>query len=59
MERRVRREIADDDFASAPEDLALVDDVLPNREPESKAAPRRQPPYGPKPGKETPGGWRR
>jgi hypothetical protein len=58
MERRVRRETADDDFASAPE-LSLVDDVLPHREAESTAAPRRHLPYGPKPGKETPGGWRR
>ena len=54
MDRRMKP-TRDDSFAP-PEESSIVDDVPSLPEPEVSA---RRKPTGPKPGKETPGGWRR
>lgn len=59
MDRRVKPDR--EEIFSGPEDLSIVapsivDDVPNIPEPEVTA---RRRPTGPKPGKETPGGWRR
>ena len=54
MDRRVKPER--EETFSGPEESSIVDDVPFIPEPEVTA---RRKPTGPKPGRETPGGWRR
>ena len=55
MDRRMKP-VRDDQAEMPPDEASIVDDVPVLPSPDVSA---RRKPAGPKPGKETPGGWRR